>query len=91
MKIAIFSCSMHPMSRSYVMARQAEENLKSQGLEVAFFDLREYDMDFCGRPGARDNPQVGPLRQAVEEATAVLMALPIYIFTSTQRRRTLSN
>ena len=68
------------MSRSFVMARQAEENLKAKGLEVAFFDLREYDLDFCGRSGARDNPQVDVLRQGVQEAPAVLMALPIYNF-----------
>ena len=80
MKVSIFSCSMHPMSRSYVMARQAEVNLKALGVEVAFFDLREYDLDFCGRPAARDNPQVDMLRQAVQEATAVLMAMPIYNF-----------
>ena len=81
MKVAIFSCSLHPLSRSYVMARQAEKNLRAQGVEVAFFDLRQYQLDFCGRPEARDNPAVGALRQAVQEATAILLAVPIYNFS----------
>lgn len=80
MTIAIFSCSMHPMSRSYVMARKAEENLKAQDVDVRFYDLRDYDLDFCGRPEARDNPAVGELRDAVRDSAAVLVAVPIYNF-----------
>ena len=80
MKVAIFSCSMHPMSRSYVMARQAEENLMAQDVDVAFFDMRDYDLDFCGRPEARDNSGVSELRQGVQNSAAILMAVPIYNF-----------
>ncbi len=80
MTITIFSCSMHPMSRSYVLAKQAEENLKAEDVDVRFFDLRDYDLDFCGQPEARDNPAVGELRNAVQDSAAVLMAVPIYNF-----------
>ena len=65
-KLSIFSGSMHAMSRSYGMARQAEANLKAQQVEVAFFDLREHDLDFCSRPEVRDNPQVDTLRRVVQ-------------------------
>jgi FMN reductase len=71
---------MHPMSRSYVLAKQAEENLKAEDVDVRFFDLRDYDLDFCGQPEARDNPAVGELRNAVQDSAAVLMAVPIYNF-----------
>ena len=57
---------MHAMSRSCGMARQAEANLKAQQVEVAFFDLREHDLDFCSRPEVRDNPQVDTLRRVVQ-------------------------
>jgi len=80
MTITIFSCSMHPMSRSYVLARQAEENLKAHDVDVRFHDLRDYDLDFCGQPEARDNPDVKVLRDSVRDSAGILMAMPIYNF-----------
>ena len=80
MTITIFSCSMHPMSRSYVLAKQAEENLRGHGVDVRFHDLRDYDLDFCGEPEARDNPAVKVLRESVQESAGILMAMPIYNF-----------
>jgi FMN reductase len=66
------------MSRSYVLARQAEENLKAQNVDVLFYDLRNHDLDFCGKPGASDHPFVGELKAAIQKSSAVLMSVPIY-------------
>lgn len=80
MNICVLSCSLHPQSRSYVLARQAEENLKVLGVGVKFYDLRDYEIDFCGRPGARNAPVVDELKAEILEASAVLMSVPIYNF-----------
>lgn len=80
MTICILSCSLHPQSRSYVLAKKAEENLKQAGVDVAFYDLRDYEMGFCGQPGARDFPIVDELKTVIQEASAVLMSVPIYNF-----------
>jgi FMN reductase len=62
------------------LARQADENLKKLGVGVTLFDLRDYEMDFCGRPGARDLPIVDELKAEIQNASAVLMSVPIYNF-----------
>jgi NAD(P)H-dependent FMN reductase len=80
MTICVLSCSLHPQSRSYILARQADENLKKLGVGVTLFDLRDYEMDFCGRPGARDLPIVDELKAEIQNASAVLMSVPIYNF-----------
>ena len=80
MKIIVFSCSLQPLSRSRVLARQAVEDLESLGVDAQMFDLRDYDLEFCGSPSAREAPEVEALKQAVEGAGAVLVAAPIYNF-----------
>ena len=80
MTISVISCSLHPQSRSYVLAQKAVENLNAQNIDVTLYDLRNYNLDFCGRPEARDHPDVAEVRSAVQNATAILMAMPIYNF-----------
>ena len=80
MNILILSCSLNPTSRSNVLARQAYENLQNMGVDVQLHDLRDYDLEFCGRPTARDVPAVGKLQAAIQNATAILMAVPVYNF-----------
>ena len=80
MKISVISCSLHPLSRSYLLAKQAVQNFEEEGVDARLYDLREYDLDFCGRPEARDNPSVAELRSAVRDASAVVVAVPIYNF-----------
>ncbi|MBS12082.1 MAG: flavoprotein [Gemmatimonadetes bacterium] len=78
--VSVFSCSLHSQSRSYVMAQKAVEDLVGAGAQATLYDLREYDLDFCGRPEAREYDRLGELRSAVRDASAVLMAVPIYNF-----------
>lgn len=78
MTIAILSCSLNPQSRSYVLARQVESYIREREVAVQFFDLRTCDLDFCGRPEARNRPDVKVLQNAIQQAAAVLMAVPIY-------------
>ena len=80
MTICVLSCSLHPMSRSFVLARKAEENLIAQGADVRFYDLRDHEMEFCGRPEARHAEIVSELKAVIEGSSAVLMSVPIYNF-----------
>ncbi len=81
MNITIFGCSMHPLSRSFVLAKQAAQNLEDHhGVNVRLIDLRDYDMEFCGKPEARDQPGLEELKSGVQEASAILVAVPIYNF-----------
>ena len=80
MNVSVFSCSLHPQSRSFVMAQQAVADFESLGAEARLYDLREYDLDFCGKPEARNHPALGELRSAVRDASGIVMAVPIYNF-----------
>ena len=78
MTIAIISCSLNPQSRSYVLARQVETYIQERDVAVQFFDLRDHDLGFCGQPEARNHPAVGMFQKAIQQAAAVLVAVPIY-------------
>jgi len=80
MRVSVFSCSLNPMSRSFLLAKQAVADLKEQGADARLYDLREYDLDFCGSPGARDNTALPELRAAVRDASAIIVVVPIYNF-----------
>lgn len=68
------------MSRSFVMARQLVADLEARDAEPTLIDLRDHDLGFCGRPEARNHPSLDKLKRAVREASAVIMAVPIYNF-----------
>ena len=80
MTILVISCSLHPQSRPFVLARQAFETLQARNVDTRFYDLRDTDLEFCGRPSAREHPAVAELRTAIQQATALLVAVPIYNF-----------
>ena len=80
MKISVISCSLHPQSRSFVMAQQAVSDFEALGADAKLYDLREYDLEMCGKPEARDHPGLGELKSAVRDVSAVILAVPIYNF-----------
>ena len=80
MRVSVFSCSLNPMSRSFLMAKQVVTDLEAKGAEARLYDLREYGLDFCGESGARDNPALPELRAAVRDASAIIVVVPIYNF-----------
>ena len=80
MRVSVFSCSLNPMSRSFLMAKQVVTDLEAKGAEARLYDLREYGLDFCGESGTRDNPALPELRAAVREASAIIVVVPIYNF-----------
>ena len=79
-KITVISCSLHPQSRSFVLARDTVANLQALGAEVTLYDLRTYELPFCDDGPAYDHPHTKEISAAIAGAQAVLLAVPIYNF-----------
>ena len=78
MNITVISCSLHPQSRSYVMAQQLSNDLKRLGATGQLVDLRQHPLPLCGTDTAYDDPMVAKIRQIVEAASAIILTVPIY-------------
>ena len=78
MNITVISCSLHPQSRSYVMAQQLSNDLKRLGATGQLADLRQHPLPLCGTDTAYDDPMVAKIRQIVEAASAIILTVPIY-------------
>ena len=78
MSIIIISCSLHPKSRSYVLAKQAQVELASLGVDTPLYDLRDFELPFCDGTDAYDAPDAVKMTNLIREATTILMAVPIY-------------
>ena len=78
MSITIISCSLHPQSRSYVLAQQLSEHLCCLGVEAPLIDLRQHPLPLCGTAGVSDDPHVKFLQERVEETQAIILTVPIY-------------
>jgi FMN reductase len=79
-KITVISCSLHPQSRSFVLARDTVANLQALGAEVTLYDLRTYELPFCDDGPSYDHPHTKEINAAIAGAEAVLLAVPIYNF-----------
>ena len=78
MNIIVISCSLHPMSRSYILALQTVEELKRHNAEVQLYDLRDYTLEFSDAVAAHKTDEAKIIIEAIRGASAVLMAVPIY-------------
>ena len=78
MNIVVISCSLHPQSRSYVLARAAQDDLRNLGADVQLIDLREQELAFADGVNAGNVPDAQAIAAAIREASAVLLAMPIY-------------
>ena len=77
MTITIISCSLNPDSRSRVLANAAAEILRKHEATVQLLDLREHPLAMCDGESC-DALAVAPLREAIQSADAILLAVPIY-------------
>ncbi|MEZ4712924.1 MAG: NAD(P)H-dependent oxidoreductase [Caldilineaceae bacterium] len=78
MKILVISCSLHPQSRSYVLARQMIQELQALEASPTLYDLRDLDLPFCDAVTAHKTETARAIIEAIEGADAILMAVPIY-------------
>lgn len=76
--IVVISCSLHPQSRSFVLARAMVANLQTLGAAATLYDLRAYELPFCDDGPTYDHPHTKAIGAAIAGAQAVLLAVPIY-------------
>lgn len=80
MKIAIISGSLHPQSRSYVLACRLEEAVQKRGAETDLIDLRDYDLPLHTGTGDCKTPEVLALVERMQAVDGVAVAAPIYVY-----------
>ena len=74
----VISSSLHPESRSRILANYAFKAIEKSGEEVEFLDLAEIDLPRCdgGQCYADENAIL--VTNKIREAKGVLLAVPIY-------------
>lgn len=76
--VLIFATSLSPTSRSFVLAKAAQEQLDLQGISNKLLDLREYDLPESGRANAYDHPSVKEFQGEVVKASHIIFACAVY-------------
>jgi len=76
--ILVLSSSLHPESRSRILANGCRQRLIELDRSVAWFDLAESPLPPCDGASAYGDPAVRELSQQIEQADAVLIASPVY-------------
>ncbi|EMB14871.1 MULTISPECIES: NADPH-dependent FMN reductase [Rhodopirellula] len=74
----VISSSLHPTSRSRILARAVAERLRSQEREVEVFDLSQRTLPPCDGATAYGNEEVIALGELVRSAEAIYIASPVY-------------
>lgn len=76
--ILVISSSLHPNSRSRILASACVDRLSSLGEDVQYFDLSLSTLPQCDGASAYNDPKVQELGKLIERADAVLIASPVY-------------
>lgn len=76
--ILVISSSLHPDSRSRIMARACFERLQHLEENVTLFDLAESPLPMCDGATAYGDSNVQRLSGLLSEADAILLASPVY-------------
>ena len=74
----VLSSSLHPTSRSRLMARACTDRLAELGETSEYFDLAEHPLPLCDGATAYGDPAVKKLAELVEQSEAVMLATPVY-------------
>ncbi len=78
--ILVLSSSLHPESRSRILARACRDRLQSLGRPVELFDLAATPLPACDGASAYGALPVQELSRKIEQADAILIASPVYNF-----------
>lgn len=76
--ILVISSSLHPDSRSRILAQACMERLSSIGETAEVFDLVKKPLPLCDGGTAYGDPSVQELTALIQQADAVLLASPVY-------------
>lgn len=74
----VLSSSLHPTSRSRLLARASIDELAAAGEESILFDLSVTTLPPCDGATAYEDPNVRELAGLIEQASAILLASPVY-------------
>lgn len=81
-KIAVIQGSLREGSHTNIACRKFEEKCKAKGIEVGYFDLRDYEMQFCdGRKLEEYNSDLNEIYKKVEVVEAVIFGMPVYQYS----------
>jgi NAD(P)H-dependent FMN reductase len=76
--ILLISSSLHPDSRSRILARACADQLATLGKESQLFDLSASPLPLCDGGDAYGDPNAQKLGKLIEQAEAILIASPVY-------------
>lgn len=76
--ILVISSSLHPNSRSRILARACVDQLNQLGRESKLFDLAETTLPPCDGASAYGDANVQELGELIGKADGVLLASPVY-------------
>ena len=79
-KITILATSLRENSNSQKLARLFHKLAKDNSLEAELIDLRELNLPMAGTPGSWDENNLAHLKLAVESASHIVFAVPIYCY-----------
>lgn len=76
--ILVLSSSLHPTSRSRILAKACAERLETLGESHELFDLSETPLPACDGASAYGDPNVQKLSGLIDSASGILIASPVY-------------
>ena len=77
-RVLVLSTSLHPQSRSRILAEHARVSLAHRGTQVAWFDCREVELPYMDGHTAHGHEATQALQRALGACDAVLIASGIY-------------
>ena len=89
MPILIVSCSLNTSSKSRALAHLIKDHFSHEQEKCLFVDLAEFDLPLCDGEKAYEHPHVMQLTKIVDQASAIIMAVPIYNFAASAAARNL--
>ena len=78
--ILVISASLHPDSRSRILARACFDRLSTIGETAEFYDLAQNPLPLCDGATAYADHHVKELSSLIENADGILFASPVYNF-----------
>jgi len=80
MSLLIVSCSLHHSSKSRKLVHVIRDHYAQEEHKCQFVDLAEIELPHCDGDQAFRHPHVKKMQKQVEQAEAIILAVPIYNF-----------
>jgi len=77
----VISSSLHPESRSRILAKSACEMFADQDQDCHFVDLMEFELPRCDGVDCYSDANVVALSEQIKTAQGILLATPIYNYS----------